>query len=166
MSRPNLLRGLAIVTGLVAALSLAPSFAHVLEAAPRLREWPPELWRETTVFHGQFRLFAVVGAPLDVLAVALPACLAFALRGAGRPMRWAALAALLYGAALISWLLLVAPANEVLATWKPGPLPADFAAASWRWESGHMVVAALKAIGLIGLLNALVNLPPHKPAKG
>ncbi len=162
MSRSDLLRGLAIVTALVAALSLGPSFAHVLEAGPRLREWPPELWREATVFHGQFRLFALVGAPLDILAVALPAGLAFALKAAGRPMRWAALAALLYGAALISWFLLVAPANAVLASWTPGPLPADFPAVRWRWESGHMVVAALKALGLIALLTSLAGLPPRQ----
>jgi hypothetical protein len=56
---------------LVMALSLGPSFAHLLEAPPRLTAWPPELWREATVFHGQFAYFAIVGAPLDVGAIAL-----------------------------------------------------------------------------------------------
>jgi hypothetical protein len=58
--------------------------------------------------------------------------------------------------------LLVAPANAVLATWTPGPLPADFAAVRWRWESGHMVVAALKALGLVALLTSLAGLPPRQ----
>ena len=51
---------------LAMALSLGPSFAHLLEAPPRLTVWPPELWREATVFNGQFVYFAVLGAPLDV----------------------------------------------------------------------------------------------------
>ena len=56
----------SLLAAVVAALSLGPSFAHVLEAAPRLTVWPPELWRETTVFNRQFEFFAIVGAPLDV----------------------------------------------------------------------------------------------------
>ena len=34
----------AVATLLVAALSLGPSFAHVLESGPRLGEWPPPWW--------------------------------------------------------------------------------------------------------------------------
>ena len=65
----------------VAALSAAPSFAHALEAYPRLMIWPPELWREATVFNAQFLLFAAVGAPIDLLAILGSAGLTFALRG-------------------------------------------------------------------------------------
>lgn len=54
---------------LLGALSLGPSFAHVLEAPPRLFVWSPELWREATVFNGQFALFAKVGGPLDVATI-------------------------------------------------------------------------------------------------
>lgn len=56
----------ATLTVTVAGLSLGLSFAHVLEAPPRLTVWSAELWRETTVFNGQFRLFAPAGAVLDV----------------------------------------------------------------------------------------------------
>ena len=38
-----------MIAAVIAALSLGPSFAHVLEAGPRLSVWPPQLWRETTV---------------------------------------------------------------------------------------------------------------------
>ena len=44
----------AVLTATIAALSLGPSFAHVLESLPRLSQWSPELWRETTVFNSQF----------------------------------------------------------------------------------------------------------------
>ena len=36
---------------LLAALSLGASYAHVLEAPPRLNDWPPELWREAADAH-------------------------------------------------------------------------------------------------------------------
>ncbi|RVD46830.1 DUF1772 domain-containing protein, partial [Mesorhizobium sp. M8A.F.Ca.ET.023.02.2.1] len=56
----------SVLTATIAALSLGPSFAHVLESVPRLIRWSPALWREATVFNGQFLLFAIIGAPLDV----------------------------------------------------------------------------------------------------
>ena len=71
---------LCLASLLTTALSLAPSFAHVLEAPPRLLVWSPELWRETTVFNGQFQLFALVGAPIDLAAIVLTAALSYSLR--------------------------------------------------------------------------------------
>jgi hypothetical protein len=141
----------AWLTALVAALSLGPSFAHALEAMPRLTIWSPELWRETTVFNAQFKYFLVIGAPLDIAAILCPAILTWLvwqdrttalIAGGG----WAC-----FTLALLIWFLLVAPANAVLATWTPGPIPTDFAVVQWRWETGHMAVAAAKLVGL-GLL--------------
>src|SRR3546814_3517119 len=57
----------------LAALSLGPSYVHLLEAQPRLEIWSPELWRETTVFNGQFRLFAIVGAPVEMATLLVTA---------------------------------------------------------------------------------------------
>lgn len=146
----------ALLTMTVAALSLGPSFAHVLEAPPRLA-WAPDLWRETTVFNAQFWLFAAVGAPLDVAAIFCPAVLSMLLRR-DRPALYFALAAtLLYALSLAAWFALVNPANAVLATWVPGPVPADFDAIRLRWETGHMVVAALKAVGFVTLAGALLS---------
>jgi len=141
---------------LVAALSLAPSCAHVLEAPPRLYDWSPVLWRETTVFHGQFALFARIGGPIDVAVIVILAILAWLMRSE-RPGLWFALAAAsLYLVALLCWFTLVASANAVLATWHPGPIPADFGAVRTQWETGHMVVAALKLTGFIALCLAVV----------
>jgi hypothetical protein len=50
----------------------------------------------------------------------------------------------------------VAPANAVLATWQPGPIPPDFAAIRDRWETGHMAVAALKLLGFMATALAVV----------
>jgi len=146
---------------LLAALSLGLAFAHVLEAPPRLLEWSPQLWRETTVFGGQYELFGLVGGPLDVLSILILAVLAFLLRE-DRDSRVPAVAAmLLYAAALGAWALVVAPANTVLAGWTPGPLPEDFAAVRGRWETGHMIVAALKLAGFSALAIAILRARPR-----
>jgi hypothetical protein len=147
----------SVLTATIAALSLGPSFAHVLESLPRLTQWSPELWREATVFNAQFWLFAAVGAPLDLSAIALPAILAFMLRR-DRPAFYFAVAAALLSAALAAWFLLVAPANSELATWVPGPIPENFDAIRLRWETGHMAVAAIKLVGFVMVALTLVSI--------
>ena len=148
----------SVLTAAIAALSLGPSFAHLLESLPRLTQWSPELWREATVFNAQFRLFAVVGAPLDLSAIAFPAILAFMLRRDRPAFYFAIAAALLYAASLASWFMLVAPANAELATWTPGPVPQDFDAVRLRWETGHMAVAAIKLVGFVMVALTLVSI--------
>lgn len=135
----------------VTAISLGMSAAHVLEAPPRLRVWPPELWRETTVFHGQYALFGALGGPIEMtmIALAIAAAVAAARTGEGAPA--AITAAVLLSLSLVAWLAIVAPANSVMATWRPGPLPPEFAAVQRRWETGHMIIAGLKLIGFLAL---------------
>ncbi|WEX75436.1 DUF1772 domain-containing protein [Sinorhizobium numidicum] len=151
----------ALASLLLTALSLGPSFAHVLEAPPRLVVWSPELWREATVFNGQFVLFPKVGAPLDVAAILTAFFLAYLL-ASERPAFWFALAgAGLLAAGLAAWFTLVEPANAILATWAPGPIPPDFEAVRLRWETGHMMVAAAKILGFASICVAL--LAPRLP---
>jgi hypothetical protein len=156
MERSWLIPICAVVAVVIAALSLGPSFAHALEAPPRLRVWSPELWRETTVFNRQFALFLAVGAPLDIAAILAPAVLAFVVRDDQRSCLLFIACAGLYAVALALWFGLVAPANAVLATWTPGPIPADFRAVQWRWETGHMAVAAAKLVGFVFAALALI----------
>jgi hypothetical protein len=141
----------------LSALSLGPSFAHVLEAPPRLMVWSPELWRDATVFNGQFRLFALVGAPINLGAILAAAVLAGLLPKERKPFRWALAGAILLALGLVVWFGWVAPANSVLATWVPGPIPDDFNAVRHRWETGHMAVAALKLTGFIAIALSVVR---------
>ena len=135
----------------LAALSLGLSFAHALEAPPRLRNWPPDLWRETTVFHGQYALFGALGGPIEIATVILALiAAAVAIRG-GEGRVEAVVGAMLFVAALVVWLAVVNRANGVMATWRPGPLPVDFAAIQRRWETGHIVMAGLKLLGFLSL---------------
>ena len=41
----------------------------------------------------------------------------------------------------------VASANHMLATWTPGPVPADFDALRRQWEFGRLTIAGVKLIG-------------------
>lgn len=148
-----IIKTIALVVG---ALSLAPSFAHLLEAYPRLAVWPPELWRETTVFNAQFVMFAVIGAPVDVLAIVSSAALTFMLRRRRPDFRFALAATIGFALALALWLAIVAPANSLLATWTPGPIAPDFAAVRLRWEVGHIVIAVMKLAALTLLALACV----------
>jgi ABC-type xylose transport system permease subunit len=152
-----MVRILSPVVLTLAALSLGPSFAHVLEAPPRLAIWPPELWREATVFHGQFQLFAIIGGPLDVGAILGTALLAYALRHERPSFQLALAGCLLFASSLGVWFAWVAPANSVLATWAPGPIPEDFHAIRNRWETGHMAVAGLKLLGFLATALAVTS---------
>lgn len=148
---------LAALAAIVGALSLGPSFAHVLESVPRLTLWSPDLWRETTVFNQQFRMFAIAGAVLDIAAIICPIALAYVLWGDRPASAYALSAAVLYAVALMTWFLWVRPANNVLATWAPGPIPVDFEQIRLRWETGHMAVAAIKLGGFVALVLSLLS---------
>jgi hypothetical protein len=128
----------SVLAAAIAALSLGPSFAHLLESGPRLQVWSPELWREATVFNQQFKFF-MLGGDSPGFGLALGA-------------------AALYALALIAWFLIVSPANAVLATWTSGPIPNNFDAIRWQWEVGHITVAGLKFLGFVSLASALVTM--------
>ena len=147
----------SVVSLVLAALSLGPSYAHVLEALPRLTVWPAELWRDATVFHRQFEWYALVGAPVDVAAIIAAVVLVFLIRDRKPTFRLTVAGAACLAAGLAAWFGLVAPANAVLATWRPGSIPSDFDAIRTRWETGHMVVAAFKLCGLVLLCLAVAG---------
>src|SRR5690349_8066166 len=87
---------------ILAALSLGPSFAHLLERPPRMA-WPPELWMATTVFGDQFAWFGRVGAILDPATILVLLLLAWLTRRRRPAFVAAAASFLLFGAALACW---------------------------------------------------------------
>jgi hypothetical protein len=146
----------------LAALSLGPSFAHLLERPPRMA-WPPELWMATTNFGGQYAWFGRVGAILDPATILVLLLLAWLIRRRRPAFMAAAASFLLFGAALACWALIVQPMNAVMASWTPGPVPADFEAVRARWEEGHVIVAVLKLAGLVALAVAIL---PRRERRG
>lgn len=155
MVMPSRTLDVAVLT--VAALSLGLSFAHLAEAPPRVFAWAPELWREATVFGGQYAVFAPLGAVLDSGAVLLAGVLAWLVQSDRQAFRPALAACLLYALALATWFAWVAPANADLAGWVPGPLPDDFYEVRDRWESGHAAIAVVKLMGFVALAWAVAT---------
>ena len=141
----------------IMALSLGLSFAHLLEAPPRIANWPPELWREATVFHGQFLLFGILGGPIELGSVLLGFTVTLLVgRKEPRAFKPALAGSMLYLGGLMIWAAVVAPVNAELASWKPGPLPEDFDAVRLRWETGHIVIACVKLLGFASMVSAVL----------
>ncbi|RTL64609.1 MAG: DUF1772 domain-containing protein [Hyphomicrobiales bacterium] len=147
---------LAVAALIAGALDLAPSLAHAFEALPRLRWWSLDLWREATVFNGQFAVLGILGAPLEFGAIAAAGGLAWTMRRE-EGFRIACAACVGFALALVAWVVLVAPANAVLVTWHPGSLAADADAVRWQWEQGHLVAAAIKLVAFALLAWAAVK---------
>jgi hypothetical protein len=145
---------------ILTALSFAPSFAHVLEAPPRLSTWSPALWREATVFNGQYRMFGLLGGPIDVIAILVTGLVAFLVRHERASFPYALAAAVLPAAGVAVWLTVGAPANGVLATWRPGPIPPEFAAVRGRWEAGHIIIAVIKLVAFAALALSVLKAEP------
>ena len=139
----------------LAGLSLAPSFAHLLEAPPRLR-WPAELWIAVTVFGGQYALFGSIGAVIDVAAVG--AAFFLARISHNRPGGEFALGgAILLALSLAVWLGVVFPASQVMGGWPQGSAPPDFDGIRARWETGHALMAGLKLTAFASLILAALQ---------
>lgn len=141
---------------LLAALSMALSFAHLMELAPRLR-WDPALWMATTNFGGLYYVFGTVGAVIDMAAIVGAATLTLLSRRQPAAFGLALCGTILLGAGLTAWFAFVAPANAVMTTWSPGVVPADFIAVRDRWEHSHAAIAVIKIAGFVALTAAALR---------
>jgi hypothetical protein len=148
-------RAWRLVTLLLAALSTALSFCHLMEMPVRLA-WAPALWIATTVEGGLYRHFGGIGAVIDVGTLLAALVLTYLVRHRRPAFALTLAGTLLYLAAHAARWLQVFPANTVLATWTPGPIPTDFAAVRDQWEHTHAVIAVLKLLGLAALQASIV----------
>lgn len=134
-----------IVAAVLAGLSLTMTAAHVLEM-PRKLGLPLDLYGR--INGTLYRYFAVVGGPLQMLAIAATVALAWR----SRHQRTALVAAIATGLAFVSWLTIVQPVNAAVSD-----------GAAWseqlrlRWEIGHAVGFALSLTGFIALIAAVVR---------
>ena len=157
-----MLFGTRLAALILTALSLGPSFAHLLEHPPRMA-WPPELWIAATNMGGQYAWFGRVGAVLDPATILVLLLLAWLSRESRPAFVAAAGSALFFAAALACWALVVQPMNIVMAGWRPVTVPTDFEAVRARWEEGHVIVAALKLAGLVAMAFAVL---PRRARRG
>lgn len=142
------MRVLRLVTLLCAALVTGLAFAHVLELPQKL-DYDARWYLQ--VQHTLYAYFGYVGAPLEIAAIIGAAALAYL--GRGRPgAGWTLAGALLLAMGLLSWALIVQPANAEFGRWTVERIPADWTAVRARWEAGHVVHFAFFVTGLAALI--------------
>ncbi|MEZ2128440.1 MULTISPECIES: DUF1772 domain-containing protein [unclassified Sinorhizobium] len=140
-----------LLTLLLAALSLALSFCHLMEMPVRLG-WQPALWMMVTNFGGLYLIFGTAGAAIDVLAIIASALLAFLVRNRRPSFQLTIAGSAFMAAGLAIWFAFVAPMNAIMATWSPGPIPENFASVRNQWEYSHAIIAMMKFVGMTFLL--------------
>ena len=158
---------LAFITLLLAALAIGAPLAHVLEMPVR-RTYDPALY--VTVTHTLYRYFAIVGAVIEVGAVALAVIWAAGLaRSRTSPVaarRWAAAGAACLVLAHVLFWLLVNPVNEAVAAWTPANVPADWTRLRDQWEFTHAARCGLFLLGFGALLASGLTARPGGTGRG
>jgi hypothetical protein len=140
-----------LLTVMLAALSMALSFCHLMEMPVRL-SWEPTLWMQTTNFGGLYYLFGRIGAVIDISAIVAAAVLVFLTRHRRPSFHLTMAGAALMAVGLAVWFSLVAPMNAIMAAWTADTVPHDFVAVRNQWEHSHATIAAIKIAGLAALL--------------
>ena len=154
------LRVLRFVVVMLAALSFAVAVGHLMQLPARMG-WDQYLWVGSTVQGGFYRLSGPIGTLLQAAALIGLIVLA-ALERRHRTLGFAltSMAALLYGAGLVFWWLLVYPANVELATWVNGPVPDNWTVWRASWEWGHAANGVAQLLGFAGLVASLIVTGP------
>jgi hypothetical protein len=104
------------------------------------------------VQHSLYAYFAYVGGPLEVLSIVLAAAVAVTVRHDRRAFRWSLAGAGLLAAGLAEWAAVVQTANNKMAGWSIGAMPAGWEAVRNQWEFGHLGHFALFGAGFTVLL--------------
>jgi hypothetical protein len=153
------LKAVRYLSLLLVALTLGLTFAHVMEIPGKLR-LDGATW--LAVQHNLYVAFGVVGAVIEVLAIALTWLLVLMTRRRRPALWWTLAAAACVSAGLGDWFLLVAPMNAALSVWTPDTLPADWTRYRDQWELGHAIHAGFFALGFSALVLALLAETPGR----
>ena len=148
---------LAWITLLICSMSFALSFAHLMELSARM-SWSQDLWVQTTVTGGLYRMFEMPGALIAMGAVLLSAILAFVRRSTSEAA-WCIAGAVLFAVGLAVWFAFVAPMNKHLAEWRSTGVVTNFGAVRAQWEYAHATIAVLLFAGLASLTRAALLMP-------
>lgn len=136
---------------MLAALTMAMSFAHAMEMPARM-SWDAALWTATTVDGALYIMFGTLGGAIVVLNLVALIVVAILMRRHRNPARRLSLiAAGFYVLSFILFWIVIAPVNSEMATWAGGNIPEDWSRWRLRWETGHLVNAVLQLIGFAAL---------------
>ena len=149
-----LLKFVRFLNLLLVALTLGMTFCHALEYPGKLQLTGSE-W--LTVQHNVYMAFGVVGAIIEVTAIATTWIVFAQLRGWKVARVLTLLAALCGTAALGIWFAYVDPVNTALNAWTPETLPDNWTGFRDRWEAGHAASAVLFALAFSALVVAILS---------
>jgi hypothetical protein len=149
-----LLKTIRFFNLLLVALTLGVTFCHALEFPGKLgldgADW-------LLVQHHLYGAFGVVGAVIEVTAIATTWIVLWQIRGWKLSRVLTLVAALCGSAALAVWFVYVDPVNAALTAWTPETLPSDWTSYRDQWEAGHAAGAVLFALAFSALVVALLS---------
>lgn len=150
------LKILTFAVVMMAALALSVGVGHLMQLPARIG-WDQYLWVGSTVQGGFYRLSGPIGILLQ--AVSLIGLMLLAALGRKHHVlgfALTAMAALLYGAGLVLWWILVYPADVEIANWVNGPVPENWTVWRARWEWGQAANGILLVLGFAALVVSLL----------
>ena len=156
MRRPGL-RSLRTAALLLAALAMGMHLAHALELWPKLK-WDPALY--IAVQSTLYKLFGTVGPVLEVGALVAVSLLAWKLRARKRAFALTFASACALGLALLTWALLVLPANGPLMEWAAAAgrnPPPDWKRFRDQWQIGQAFIFFVHLAGFSALVWSIVG---------
>jgi hypothetical protein len=134
------IRHLRLAALVLAALAMGMHLAHALELWPKLN-WDPALY--IAVQATLYKVFGVVGPILEFGALIAVSLLAWRLRERKRAFALTFASACALGLALVTWALLVLPANGPLAEWAAAAgrnPPPDWKRFRDQWQIGQAFI--------------------------
>jgi hypothetical protein len=149
-------RHLRMAALLLCALAMGMHLAHALELWPKLK-WDPALY--IAVQSTLYQAFGIIGPILELVALGSVSLLALRLRGRKRAFALTFASACALGLALITWALLVLPANGPLAEWAAAAgrnPPPDWRRFRDQWQIGQAFIFLVHLAGFATLAWSVV----------
>jgi hypothetical protein len=147
------LKNLTFSALLLAALAMGMHLAHVLELGPKL-QWDVPIY--LPVQTSLYQWFGTIGPVLEIGALIAIAILAYRLRGRGPVFTRTAISASMIALALITWALVVLPANGHINQWQVDIFPPDWTRWRDQWQFGQAGIFFLHLIGFSSLLLSVI----------
>ncbi len=143
---------------ILAALAMGMHLAHALELPPKLG-WDIELY--LPVQTSLYKLFGSIGPVFEIGALISISILAYRLRDRNRIFKLTALSAGMIVLALVTWVLVVLPANGHINQWQVDVFPPDWTRWRDQWQFGQAGIFVLHLIGFSALISSVIGEIPE-----
>jgi hypothetical protein len=147
------LKNLTFSAILLAALAMGMHLAHVLELPAKLQL---DITLYLPVQTNLYKLFGTIGPVLEIGALIAISILAYRLRGRGPVFTRTAFSAGMIVLALLTWVLVVLPANGHISQWQVDVFPDNWTRWRDQWQFGQAGIFFLHLIGFSSLLLSVI----------